>query len=275
MLHVHEPLTPGPSMTTLTLHAAPIVGTFHAAGRSTSYRMLAPALRALLGRVDQPGRRLQGRPGARAGVSRRRVRRVVCSTVSRRPRSGPRRRSRARGRRSSSSAATRSARVWRSCCRRCRCSNSTSHAGSPATARHRPAANRARRRPADRVAGPDLRGRQARPAPWRLGVLRAVAPRRVVRRRVGRGDGGRHTRGRQRASPATATSRPTGSTRCSSSPAIPTSLAAALEPGDHATATRRFAASPRPARRGPMSSRCRGWPTRTSRSTRTARLARH
>ena len=37
VLHVHEPLTPGPSMTTLMVHPAPIVGTFHAAGRSSSY----------------------------------------------------------------------------------------------------------------------------------------------------------------------------------------------------------------------------------------------
>src|SRR5262245_10438316 len=52
VVHVHEPLAPGPSLTTVTLHVAPTVGTFHAAGRSTSYRMLAPLLRRLLERID-------------------------------------------------------------------------------------------------------------------------------------------------------------------------------------------------------------------------------
>ncbi len=52
VLHVHEPLAPGPAITTVTLHTAPTVGTFHAAGRSTSYRILAPALRRLADRID-------------------------------------------------------------------------------------------------------------------------------------------------------------------------------------------------------------------------------
>jgi phosphatidylinositol alpha-mannosyltransferase len=53
VLHVHEPLVPGPSLTTLNVHPAPIVGTFHAAGRSTSYRLFRPALQRLLERVDR------------------------------------------------------------------------------------------------------------------------------------------------------------------------------------------------------------------------------
>ena len=53
VIHVHEPLAPGPSLTTVTLHVAPTVGTFHAAGRSTSYRLLAPLLRRLLDRIDE------------------------------------------------------------------------------------------------------------------------------------------------------------------------------------------------------------------------------
>ncbi len=52
VIHVHEPLAPGPAITTVTLHTAPTVGTFHAAGRSTSYRVLAPLLRRLLERID-------------------------------------------------------------------------------------------------------------------------------------------------------------------------------------------------------------------------------
>ncbi len=40
VIHVHEPLAPGPSITTVTLHTAPTVGTFHAAGRSSMYRVV-------------------------------------------------------------------------------------------------------------------------------------------------------------------------------------------------------------------------------------------
>jgi phosphatidyl-myo-inositol alpha-mannosyltransferase len=53
VLNVHEPLVPGPSLTTLNVHTAPIVGTFHAAGRSTSYRVFRPVLQRLLDRLDR------------------------------------------------------------------------------------------------------------------------------------------------------------------------------------------------------------------------------
>ena len=53
VLHIHEPLAPGPSVTTLTVHPAPIVATFHAAGRSTSYRMFRPVLQRMLARVER------------------------------------------------------------------------------------------------------------------------------------------------------------------------------------------------------------------------------
>lgn len=52
VVHVHEPLAPGPPITTITLHVAPTVGTFHAAGRSSGYRALAPMLRRLMHRID-------------------------------------------------------------------------------------------------------------------------------------------------------------------------------------------------------------------------------
>lgn len=52
VVHIHEPLAPGPPITSLTLHTAPSVGTFHAAGRSSSYRALGPMLRRLLDRLD-------------------------------------------------------------------------------------------------------------------------------------------------------------------------------------------------------------------------------
>ena len=38
VLHVHEPLVPGPTMTTVVAAATPKVGTFHAAGASAAYR---------------------------------------------------------------------------------------------------------------------------------------------------------------------------------------------------------------------------------------------
>lgn len=52
VVHVHEPLAPGPTITSVTLHTAPTVGTFHAAGQSSSYRFLAPMLRRLTDRID-------------------------------------------------------------------------------------------------------------------------------------------------------------------------------------------------------------------------------
>jgi len=52
ILHLHEPLAPGPTVTALTMHPAPIVGTFHAAGESSSYRLLRPALLKLISRID-------------------------------------------------------------------------------------------------------------------------------------------------------------------------------------------------------------------------------
>jgi phosphatidyl-myo-inositol alpha-mannosyltransferase len=53
VVHVHEPLVPGPALTTLLAKPAPIVGTFHAAGRSAAYRWLGPVLRQVARRVDR------------------------------------------------------------------------------------------------------------------------------------------------------------------------------------------------------------------------------
>lgn len=52
VLHLHEPLAPGPTSTALMVHRAPTVGTFHAAGASASYRLLRPALSRLLDRIE-------------------------------------------------------------------------------------------------------------------------------------------------------------------------------------------------------------------------------
>ncbi|MEO5900862.1 MAG: glycosyltransferase family 4 protein [Ilumatobacteraceae bacterium] len=46
VLHIHEPYVPGPTMTALIVHPAPVVATFHAAGHSTSYDVFEPVIRA-------------------------------------------------------------------------------------------------------------------------------------------------------------------------------------------------------------------------------------
>lgn len=52
VLHLHEPLSPGPTLTALMMRTAPIVGTFHAAGDSTSYRYLNRVLRSMADGID-------------------------------------------------------------------------------------------------------------------------------------------------------------------------------------------------------------------------------
>ena len=55
VLHLHEPFAPGPPMTAMLMHPAPVVGTFHAAGESASYKHLKhyikPAAANLVHRV--------------------------------------------------------------------------------------------------------------------------------------------------------------------------------------------------------------------------------
>lgn len=53
VVHVHEPLAPGPTLTSVLMHPAPMVGTFHAAGRSSSYRFAAGPLRWAAGRIER------------------------------------------------------------------------------------------------------------------------------------------------------------------------------------------------------------------------------
>jgi len=53
VVHLHEPLAPGPTSTALMVHSAPTVGTFHAAGTSASYRLLGSALTRLIRRIDR------------------------------------------------------------------------------------------------------------------------------------------------------------------------------------------------------------------------------
>jgi len=51
LLHLHEPLVPGVGITSVLMQAAPMVGTFHAAGRSSAYRWINRGCRALRSRL--------------------------------------------------------------------------------------------------------------------------------------------------------------------------------------------------------------------------------
>ncbi len=52
VLHLHEPMAPGPSMTATMLKPAPMVGTFHRAGDSRSYDVFRPAVKWLARRFE-------------------------------------------------------------------------------------------------------------------------------------------------------------------------------------------------------------------------------
>lgn len=52
VVHLHEPLVPGPTVTAMLLRPAPLVATFHAAGGSAAYRWLRPLVRWGAGRLD-------------------------------------------------------------------------------------------------------------------------------------------------------------------------------------------------------------------------------
>lgn len=52
VLHLHEPMAPGPTLTAAVTHRYPTVGTFHAAGRSTSYKLIRPWLLSWIKRID-------------------------------------------------------------------------------------------------------------------------------------------------------------------------------------------------------------------------------
>lgn len=52
VLHVHEPLVPGPSLSAVLMKMAPIVATFHSAGESAAYRVFARQLTRIAARID-------------------------------------------------------------------------------------------------------------------------------------------------------------------------------------------------------------------------------
>lgn len=66
-LHLHEPLAPGPTLTTLMVKPVPLVGTFHASGQIAAYRWARPGVRRLAARLDL---RVAVSPDA-AGMARR------------------------------------------------------------------------------------------------------------------------------------------------------------------------------------------------------------
>ncbi len=52
LLHLHEPLAPGPTLTSIVVKPVPLIGTFHASGEIAVYRYLRPLLRRLTNRLD-------------------------------------------------------------------------------------------------------------------------------------------------------------------------------------------------------------------------------
>ena len=52
VLHLHEPLAPGPTMTALLVKMAPVVATFHSAGESAAYRTFSRQLKWMASRID-------------------------------------------------------------------------------------------------------------------------------------------------------------------------------------------------------------------------------
>jgi phosphatidyl-myo-inositol alpha-mannosyltransferase len=52
VVHVHEPLCPGPTQTAMFFKTAPIVGTFHAAGSSKAYTWFSPGVKWLSTKID-------------------------------------------------------------------------------------------------------------------------------------------------------------------------------------------------------------------------------
>ena len=52
VVHLHEPLVPGPSLTALFVKMAPVVATFHSAGDSGAYKAFSRQLTRIANRID-------------------------------------------------------------------------------------------------------------------------------------------------------------------------------------------------------------------------------
>ncbi len=197
VVHVHEPLAPGPPMTTVMMRPAPLVGTFHAAGRSSSYVVFRPIVRWLAARIDRKVvvskdalELAQSHLGGEYSVLFNGVEVDEIASTAPSPADQP------------DDLLPRPSRGTQGTRRPA--------PGLPVAARRRPVVDRRRRsrrppapgrvprRRPHLVARPDQRRREVRPPAGRFGALRAVAARRVVRRRADRGDGGGHPRRGQR-----------------------------------------------------------------------------
>ena len=204
VVHLHEPLVPGPTLTRSGADA-PIVGTFHAnyAGNNNRwYPMFRPPLNRLVNRLDGPHRGLAGGGRARVEVVRRGSTRSCPNGVDVDAISRP-----SRGRRpgppilflgrheprkglavllDAFAGLDRDAVLWVASD-----GPETGVAAGP-------------RRPERRVARADHRAREGAPAAGRHDLLRSRARRRVVRHRAARGDGGAAPRCSRPTSPGTA-----------------------------------------------------------------------
>jgi phosphatidylinositol alpha-mannosyltransferase len=52
VVHLHEPLAPGPTQTAMFFKTGPLLGTFHAAGESAAYKWFSPGVKWLSRRLD-------------------------------------------------------------------------------------------------------------------------------------------------------------------------------------------------------------------------------
>ena len=197
VLHLHEPLAPGATMTAALFSNGPMVGTFHAAGDSAAYRWLMPLTRWVAKRLTDGARCPRTRASLRtrhSGAS------TACSSTASRSISTRRLRPRRPTvRRSSSSGVTSRARASTCCSKRWRACLRTRACGSAATGPDTAELQGTLRgRHPHRVARAAHRRGEGRAAAGRGRVLRAVAAGRVVRGGAARGDGGRHAGRRQR-----------------------------------------------------------------------------
>ena len=209
VVHVHEPLAPGPPMTTVMMHPAPLVGTFHAAGRSSSYVVFRPIVRWMAARIDRKVvvskdalELAQSHLGGEYSVLFNGVEVDEIAGTAPTPTTNPT--IFFLGRHEERKGLAVLLRAFRSLPDDVRLWIGGDGPDAPQLRAESP------RRRAHLVARPDQRRREVRPPAGRFGALRAVVARRVVRRRADRGDGGGHPRRGQRASTATATSPPTG-----------------------------------------------------------------
>ena len=171
--------------------------TFHAAGRSSGYRDLLAAALAHGAEHRREGGGVEGRARARAVAPRRRrlpgaVQRGRHRHDPRRPPGGGGRTDDlllrpARGAQGPRRAARGVRQRW----------TAMSACGSPATVRTPPCCGRDTARTPGQLARAHRRRREVRAAARGVGVLRAVAARRVVRHGADRGDGGLHPGGRE------------------------------------------------------------------------------